>query len=90
MSSWFSINTDGAVHGWCSATWLHGTTGCGGVLKDHRGVWIGGFAKNIGTSNVFFAELWGAYEGLCLASQRDLRNVSLTVVRNLEGENIGS
>jgi hypothetical protein len=28
-------------------------------LRDHRGYWIKGFAKNIGTTSAFNAELWG-------------------------------
>jgi hypothetical protein len=30
---WHIINTDGAVQ--------HGVAGCGGVLRDHQGAWIG-------------------------------------------------
>ncbi|PNX97102.1 non-LTR retroelement reverse transcriptase [Trifolium pratense] len=56
------ILDDGAVQ--------HGVAGCRGVLRDHQGAWIGGYAKNISTTNVFIAELWGVYEGLCLAQQR--------------------
>jgi hypothetical protein len=40
---WHIINIDGAVQ--------HGVAGCGGVLRDHQGAWIGGYSKNIGSTN---------------------------------------
>jgi ribonuclease HI len=66
---WISINTDSAVK--------HGVAGCGGVLRDHRGFWIKGFARNNGTTSAFIAELWGAYDGLCLARRSSFINIEL-------------
>jgi ribonuclease HI len=84
---WISINTDSAVK--------HGVAGCGGVLRDHRGFWIKGFARNNGTTSAFIAELWGAYDGLCLARRSSFINIELqldfmVVVKALEGAHLGN
>lgn len=39
----------------------------GGVLRDHNGNWLGGFAANLGQRQVCDAELWSLYIGLQLA-----------------------
>jgi hypothetical protein len=41
---WVKINTDRACKGKV-------TMGCGGIIRDKRGVWLGGFAKHIGISS---------------------------------------
>lgn len=40
---------------------------CSGVLRDTTGCWIVGFSRNLGKATAFEAELWGVFEGLCLA-----------------------
>jgi ribonuclease HI len=85
-SDWISLNTDGAVK--------NGIAGCGGVLRDHRGNWITGFSKYIGITSAFNAELWGVYNGLCLAKRNGLQNIelqidSMIVVRTLSGDRLG-
>lgn len=41
--------------------------GCGGLLRGEHGEWLGGFARNLGDTTTYVAELWGVYEGLKLA-----------------------
>jgi ribonuclease HI len=84
---WICINTDGDVQ--------HGVAGCGGVLRDHRGHWIKGFARNVSTTSAFNAELWGAYDGLCLARRRGFVNIelqldSLAAMKAIEGAKRGN
>jgi hypothetical protein len=47
------LNSDGAAK--CGDTFA----GCGGVIRDNSGKWIGGFSKALGSSNAFIVELWG-------------------------------
>lgn len=57
---WVCVNTDGAAY-------LHGdVAGCGGLLRDHEGKWLGGFSRNLGSCHAFMAELWGVLDGLQL------------------------
>jgi ribonuclease HI len=39
--------------------------------------WFGGFAKQIGYTNAYIAELWGAYEGLRWMRTKGYMNVEL-------------
>ena len=36
-----------------------GVAGAGGLIRDYRGNWIGGFSRNIGFTHSLAAELWG-------------------------------
>ncbi|PPD89201.1 hypothetical protein GOBAR_DD13845 [Gossypium barbadense] len=58
---WLKVNTDGGL------TIKGKITTCGGVIRDHLGRWLAGFARNIGSTSVLNAELWGAYDGLSMA-----------------------
>ncbi|PNX55023.1 ribonuclease H [Trifolium pratense] len=74
---------------------LCGVTGCGGVFRDSSGAWKGGFAKNVGRATAYLAELWGVYEGLCLARRQGYTNIELQVdssvlVSGLEGVEVGN
>jgi ribonuclease HI len=53
--------------------------GCGGVMKNSSGVWIGGFAKHVGVYSAFTAELWGILEGLKYTWYKGFRFVKLDV-----------
>ena len=48
---WFKLNTDGFAIG------NPGPTGGGGILRDDSGIWVKGFARNIGTTTSFLAKL---------------------------------
>ncbi|KAE8705300.1 hypothetical protein F3Y22_tig00110429pilonHSYRG00606 [Hibiscus syriacus] len=59
-SEWINANTDGAVAS-------SGSTSFGGVFRDHHGSFISGFAKNLGSTSITAAGLWGVLHGLQLA-----------------------
>ncbi|CAL9017353.1 unnamed protein product [Prunus brigantina] len=52
-----------------------GSIGAGGVIRDHLGNWIGGFAVNLGKGQILEAELWGLFFGLNLAITRSIRDI---------------
>ncbi|CAL8155362.1 unnamed protein product [Prunus armeniaca] len=52
------INTDGCQNG------ETGRIAAGAVLRSSSGMWIKGFAANIGYGQVLDAELWGIFYGL--------------------------
>ncbi|MCI24657.1 ribonuclease H protein, partial [Trifolium medium] len=86
---WFALNTDGA------AKIGEGKAGCGGVLRDEEGRWIEGFTKALGDTNAYIAELWGIFEGLCLAKRKrvtklELRTDSQVIAQNLQLRTNGS
>ncbi|KAF7826343.1 ribonuclease H [Senna tora] len=68
---WVKANSDGAV---CKRT---GLAGCGGILRDHEGVWISGFMANIGNSSVLNAELWGILYSLKVAWDKGYQKVEV-------------
>jgi len=43
---------------------------CGGVLRDHYGVFLHGFMANFGTCYILEAKLWAILNGLQLALDR--------------------
>ncbi|MCI28245.1 ribonuclease H protein [Trifolium medium] len=57
VEGWVKVNIDGA----CKS---ESVAGCGGIIRNNRGGWLGGFAKHIGSCSAFVAELWGVLEGL--------------------------
>ncbi|GAU26714.1 hypothetical protein TSUD_314910 [Trifolium subterraneum] len=70
-SGWFALNTDGAAK--ISAS----RAGYGGVLRNETGIWIEGFTKALGDTTAYMAELWGIYEGLCLARRREVTRLEM-------------
>lgn len=70
---WCSLNTDGS---YLSELQL---AGAGGVIRDHQGQWMGGFAKCLGNMNSFQAELWAVREGLQTALQCHLFFIQLNI-----------
>jgi ribonuclease HI len=68
---WVALNTDGA------AKQSEKKAGCGGVIRDNNGSWIDGFAKALGDTTAYMAELWGIYEGLKLAYHKGVKNLEL-------------
>jgi ribonuclease HI len=69
---WVKINTDRACKGKV-------TMGCGGIIRDKRGVWLGGFAKHIGICSALTEELWDVFEGLRFTWRMGYRVVELDV-----------
>ena len=66
---WAKLNTDGSAIG------STGRAGGGGVIRDHNGQWLKGFARPIGDSNSCMAELWALRDGLLLAKEMGLSNL---------------
>ncbi|KAK2445081.1 Polynucleotidyl transferase, ribonuclease H superfamily protein [Trifolium repens] len=65
------------------------------TIYNNLSHWLGGFAKQIGYTNAYRAELWGAYEDLRWACTKGYVNVelridSLVVVRCLNGGEVRS
>jgi len=58
------LNTDGSSMG------NPGLVGGGGLIRDENGDWIVGFARNIGITTSFQAELWAIRDGFSLCVDR--------------------
>ncbi|GLU17043.1 hypothetical protein SLE2022_334400 [Rubroshorea leprosula] len=65
------LNTDG------SRNHTTGGAATGGLIRNHCGIWIHGFAVNVGVTSSFLAELWGCREGLKLAHSLGAQNIIL-------------
>jgi ribonuclease HI len=86
---WFVMNSDGA------AKMSVRKAGCGGVLRNDIGIWVEGFSKALGDTTAYMAELWGIYEGLCIAHRRgvvrlELRTDSQVIAQSLQNSTSGS
>ncbi|KAK9997536.1 hypothetical protein SO802_022222 [Lithocarpus litseifolius] len=57
---WYKLNTDGSAAG------SPEVAGGGGVLRDDAGLWVKGFARQIGHTTSFLAELWALRDGLTM------------------------
>ncbi|BFG34312.1 hypothetical protein CerSpe_205870 [Prunus speciosa] len=72
-----------------------GAIGAGGVLRDHLGQWLGGFAVNLGKGKILEAELWGLFFGLKLAVEKQVDDVviemdsaiAVKLIQNAEVDN---
>ncbi|KAK8598482.1 hypothetical protein V6N13_094451 [Hibiscus sabdariffa] len=77
---WCKMNVDGA------RDHRTGLAACGGLIRDHEGRWVRGFARSVGVCSPIESELWAVHEGLVQAWALGLRRVvvevdSLTVLR---------
>lgn len=82
-ANWIKINVDGSC---CRTT---GAAACGGLLRDHRGRWLGGFLYNIGRCTAEEAETWAVLQGLRAANRFGYQNIliesdSKRTVRSLQ------
>lgn len=59
-NGWLTLNTDGSVAG------HFGIAGGRGLIRNTNGEWVTGFARRIGTTSSFLAELWALHDGLQL------------------------
>lgn len=55
------------------------TTRCGRIVRDDKGCWLGGFAKNVYICSRYMDELWGLLEGLILVLDLRLRRVEVNM-----------
>ncbi|MCI35838.1 ribonuclease H protein [Trifolium medium] len=73
VENWVKLNTDGPCKG-------RTATSCGGIIRNSRGDWLGGFAKHVGVCSAFTAELWGVLEGLKYAWSKSFKLVELDIL----------
>ena len=86
---WLKLNSDG------SSINNLGKAGVGGLFRDHEGNWVKGYARGIGHTNSFLAELWALRDGLNIAREMGVSNLiikldalSIVLLMNNEAENI--
>lgn len=70
---WAKLNSDGASSG------NPGPAGCGSLIRNEKGEWIVGFARKIGVTNNFIAELWGLRDGLIQCPTLSLSAVEIEI-----------
>lgn len=68
-NNWFKINFDGASKG------NPGTTGCGVVIRNSKGDFVGGMAIPLGCQTNHVAEASTALYGLTCAKDMNLKNI---------------
>jgi hypothetical protein len=65
LHDWMETTVDGRVKLSTDGACNHGhAAGCGGIVRDSRGRWCGGFAKFVSGCSASVVELWGVCEGL--------------------------
>ena len=69
--------------------------GGGGLIRDHEGTWLKGFARGLGFTNSALAELWALRDGLLLAKEMGIQQLvveldalSIVILMNNESENL--
>ena len=65
------LNTDGSSLG------NPGLARGGGLIRNKEGIWVAGFARKIGITTSFFAELWALRDGLNLCISRGIAAVEV-------------
>ncbi|GAU38238.1 hypothetical protein TSUD_145930 [Trifolium subterraneum] len=73
QQGYLCLNNDGAVKKG------NQQAGCGGVVRDNSGKWVCGFAKVLGSCSAYVAELWGIYEEIKIANDRNLMRIEIQV-----------
>lgn len=71
--NWYKLNTDGSSIGNPSKS------GGGGIIRNHLGDWIGGFARSIGTTSSIIAELWALRDSLNLCIQLQISHLHIEI-----------
>ena len=86
---WLKLNTDG------SAMRNPDRAGGGGLIRDHDGAWLKGFARGLGFTSSALAELWALRDGLLLAKEMGIQQLiieldalSIVILMNNETENL--
>ena len=63
------LNSDGSAIG------SSGRAGGGGIIRDHNGQWLKGYARPLGCTNSCMAELWTLRDGLLIAKEMGINNL---------------
>ena len=71
IAGWLKLNTDG------SSLENPGLAGGGGLIRNEEGGWGAGFARKIGITTSFLAELWALRDGLSLCVNRSILAVDV-------------
>ena len=66
---WMKLNNDGSALG------NPGKAGGGGLIRDHQGNWVRGFARAYDNTSSSIAELWALRDGLEIAKDLGLNNL---------------
>lgn len=69
QGDFMKINVDGIVN------LSTNRAGCGGILRDSKGEWRGGFVNNMGVCSPLQAEAWALLRGIQVATQLGCRKV---------------
>ena len=70
---WVRLNIDGSTLG------NPGRAGCGCIIWNEHGDWLGGFSRCIGVTTSFVAELWALRDGLNLCHNMHLQAVDIQI-----------
>ena len=70
---WVHLNTDGLTSG------NPGRVGCGGIIRNDHGDWIGRFSSSIGFTTSFIAELWALRDRLTLCNNLHFNAVDIEI-----------
>ena len=89
LEGWMKLNSDGSTLG------NPRRAGKGGVIRNHEGAWIRGYARALGNTNSIISELWALRDGLNLAMELGLNNLiieldalSVVTLLNNDSENL--
>ena len=86
LEGWTKLNSDGSVMG--------STSKAGeGVIRNHDGEWLKSYARPLGYTNSYRAELWALRDGLVLAKEMGLNSLiveldALSVVLLMTNNNV--
>ena len=72
-ADWLTLNIDGSVAS------NSGPAGGGGLVRDENSDWVKGFARRIGNTSSYLAELWALRDGLQLCLQIHAQSVVIEV-----------
>ena len=50
-----------------------------GLIRDHRGAWIGSFNRAISYTHSMTTELWGLRDGLTLTRNSDIKKLLIEI-----------
>ena len=65
---WMKLNSNGSALG------NPGKAGEGGLIHDHQGNWVRGYARALGNTSSSIAELWALRDGLDIVKELGIDN----------------